>query len=135
MDTDEIVFIIDDEASVRTAVRRLLGSAGFRTEAFASAREFLARPRHEGAGCLVLDVQMPQMDGLELEAELRRIGYSQPIVFISAHTDALKRAKGLNGGWHYFLLKPFDDQQLLAAVASALAESRRLHLQQDKPQS
>ncbi len=135
MDADEIVFVIDDEASVRTAVRRLLGSAGFRTEAFASAREFLARPRHEGAGCVVLDVQMPEMDGLELEAELRRIGYIVPIVFISAHTDALKRAKAVNGGRQQFLLKPFDDQQLLTAVGSALDESRRLHRKHDDLQS
>ncbi len=135
MNGGEIVFVVDDEASVRTAVRRLMSSAGFRTEAFGSAREFLAGSRHEGVGCLVLDVQMPEMDGLELEAELRRIGYALPIVFISAHTDALKRARAINGGWHEFLLKPFDDQQLLTAVASALGESRRLHLQGDNPQA
>jgi FixJ family two-component response regulator len=131
----EIVFVVDDEASVRTAVRRLMGAAGFRTEAFGSARQFLARSRHEGAACLVLDVQMPEMDGLELVAELRRIGYALPIVFISAHADALKRARAINGGWHEFILKPFDDQQLLTAVASALDESRRLHLQKENPQA
>jgi FixJ family two-component response regulator len=123
-DRKEIVFVIDDEASVRKALGRLLGSAGFRTEVFASAPEFLGRPRHDGVGCLVLDVQMPGMDGLELQAEMRKTGYVMPTIFISAHQDALKRAREMGGGG--FLLKPFDHQQLVRAVESALAESRTL---------
>jgi FixJ family two-component response regulator len=119
----EIVFVIDDEASVRRALTRLLASVGFQTEAFASALEFLQRPRHDGTGCLVLDVQMPGMDGLQMQAEMHKADYALPAIFISAHQDALKRAAEANVAGR-FLLKPFGDQQLLEAVRSALTESR-----------
>ncbi len=119
----EVVFVIDDEESVRRALRRLLDSVGFRVEVYASGREFLDRPRHDGVGCLVLDVQMPGMDGLELQAEMQRTGYHLPAIFISAHPDALQRAARAHTRGQ-FLLKPFEDQELLDAVGSALAESR-----------
>jgi DNA-binding response OmpR family regulator len=122
----ELVFVIDDEESVRKAVGRLLRSAGFQTEAFASAQEFLERPRHDGVACLVLDVQMPGLDGLELQEELRKTAYFLPTVFISAHQDALKRVAASSVNVTRTLRKPFEGQELLDAVRAALVESRAL---------
>jgi RNA polymerase sigma factor (sigma-70 family) len=116
-----LIFLVDDDASVRKALVRLLRSAGHSVEAFASAREFLARAPHDGPGCLVLDLRMPEMTGLELQETLERGGHTLPIVFVSGHGDIPASVKAMKAGAIDFLTKPVDDRQLLAAVEQALA--------------
>ena len=120
----EVVFVVDDEASVRKALKRLLRAAGLCVETFASAHEFLARPRYRGAGCLVLDVQMPGMTGLDLQEELIRTSNGLPIIFISAHDTALQKVRATSGHAVDFFLKPFDNRQFLASVERALTKSQ-----------
>jgi FixJ family two-component response regulator len=116
-----VIFLVDDDASVRKALVRLLRSAGHSVETFASAREFLARERYDGPGCLVLDLRMPGMTGLELQDALERAGHALPIVFISGHADIPASVKAMKAGAIDFLTKPVDDRQLLAAIERALA--------------
>lgn len=124
------VFIIDDDPSVRKALRRLIRSAGMSVEAFASAEEFLEafplssdcrRAESPRPDCLVLDMRMPGMSGLELQQRLAAANQHIPIVFISAHDDEQARGVALAAGAADFLLKPFDDHVLLAALARAMA--------------
>ncbi len=113
------VFVIDDDESVRKAVRRLIQSAGLTARTFASAEDFLdAAP--PSPDCLILDVRMPGgLGGLELQRRLAGCGSRIPIVFITAHEDAQTRDGALAAGAVAFLVKPFDDQELLDAVARA----------------
>ena len=119
-DQQAAVFIIDDDPSVRRGLSRLLGVAGLNAETYASAQEFLARDRYDGPGCLVLDVQMPGLSGLDLQAELNRAEYRMPIIFISAHGDVPLTAQAMKEGALDFLTKPVDRDQLLDAVRSAI---------------
>ncbi len=116
------VFVIDDEASVRKALARLLGSAGYRVETFASAREFLGRPHYSGPGCLVLDVHMPGQSGLELQQAVASADNPLPIVFISGKSNIPESVRGMKAGAVDFLLKPFSDTDLLAAIERSLAK-------------
>jgi FixJ family two-component response regulator len=117
------VFVVDDDPSVRRGLERLLRSAGYRAETFASAREFLQRGDPEGGGCLVLDVRMPGQSGLELHEVLATAGVSLPVIFITGHGDIPMAVRAIQSGAVDFLPKPFDDEALLEAVRQALARS------------
>jgi FixJ family two-component response regulator len=114
------VFIIDDDASVRKSLSRLLRSASYTTETFASAEEFLAREHFNGIGCLLLDVQMPGLSGMDLQEELNKADYHMPIIFITGHGDIPMSVEAMKKGAVDFLTKPFDDKELLQAVEKAI---------------
>jgi FixJ family two-component response regulator len=118
-----MVFVVDDDPSVRRSVTRLLESAGYAVEAFASAREFLARPPHPGPCCLVLDVRMPGLTGLELQERLVAGGRRLSIVFVTGHVDVPKSVQAMKGGAVDLLTKPVDAEDLIAAVQRCLVKS------------
>ena len=118
------VFIIDDDPSVRKGLTRLVNAAGIKTEAFVSAKDFLAFAKIDGPGCIVLDVQMPEMTGPELQEELRKSEYSIPIIFISAHGDVPIAAKTMKKGAVDFLTKPVDGNDLMEAIHISLEKDR-----------
>jgi len=118
------VFIIDDDASVRKSLSRLLRSAGYTTETFASAEEFLGREHFNGIGCLLLDVQMPGLSGMDLQKELNTADYHMPIIFITGHGNIHMSVEAMKKGAVDFLTKPFDDKELLQAVESAIEKDR-----------
>lgn len=118
------VFIVDDDPSLRGALERKLRGAGHRVESFASAQAFLDRLPDRGVACVVSDVRMPGLSGLDLQASLARAGRDLPIVFISAHGDVPTTARAMKAGAVGFLEKPFTSAELLAAVGDALARSR-----------
>jgi FixJ family two-component response regulator len=118
------VFVVDDDASVRRSLVRLLRAAGYAAEAFKSAAELLDRPPCDEVGCVVLDVRMPGMDGLALQEHLARSGCPLPIVFISGHGDIPMSVRAMKAGAVDFITKPFRDETLLGAVDGALAKSR-----------
>ena len=120
--TKPIVFVIDDDASIRKSLSRLLRSAGHTTETFASAEAFLGREHFNGIGCLLLDVQMPGLSGMDLQEELNRADYHMPIVFITGHGDIPMSVEAMKKGAVDFLTKPFDDKELLLAVEKAIEE-------------
>lgn len=120
-DTTAIVFIVDDDLSIRKALGRLLRSFGFQVETFPSAQKFLEHERPDAPGCLVLDVRMPGLDGLELQCSLREANVSLPIVFITGHGDIPMTVQAMKAGAVDFLPKPFDDEALLNAVRQAIA--------------
>ena len=124
MASDATVFVIDDEASVRKSVARLLRSAGHRVETFGSAEEFLRRPHHDGSGCLILDVKMPGQSGLELQEALASAGYHLPVIFVSGRSDIPISVKAMKAGAVDFLTKPFQHTNLLKAVDVCLAKDR-----------
>lgn len=117
---EQTVFIVDDDVAVRDALALLLGLKGYRTAIYSSAEDFLAAYRKEWRGCLVLDIKMGGMTGLELQARLIEQGSELPIVVITGHGDAASARQALKSGAVDFLEKPLDDEQLAAAVASAL---------------
>ena len=123
--TAPLVFIVDDDSSVRKSLARLVRAAGFDVETFASAREFLTRPRHDGPSCLVLDVRMPDLSGLDLQETLAIAGQRVSIVFITGFPDVRARVKAMKGGAIDFLSKPVNDKDLLDAIERAVTESRR----------
>lgn len=120
-DTTATVFVIDDDPSVRKALSRLVKSAGFRAEAFASAEEFLQQPSPNVPACVVLDVHMPGLNGLDLQRTLAQRAACLPIVFITGHGDIPMSVQAMKAGAVDFLPKPFCDQDLLAAVRQAIA--------------
>jgi len=120
-----IVFVIDDDASVRKGLSRLLCSAGFEVETFASAELFLEREHYDGIGCLVLDVRMPGISGIDLQDELSKADYSMPIIFITGHGTIPMGVQAVKKGAVNFLAKPFDDEELLQAVREAIAKDTR----------
>ena len=117
---DCIVFIVDDDASVREALSSLLRSTGLQAETFDSAQAFLRQPRPDAAACLVLDVRMPGLSGLDLQQMLAESGQPLPIVFITGHGDIPMTVRAMKAGAVEFLPKPFRDQELLAAIAQSL---------------
>ena len=119
------MFVVDDDASVRGALARLLHSAGYQTETFASAERFLAQSRFDAPGCIILDVRMPGLNGLELQQALAAGDRQLPIVFITGHGDVPMSVRAMKAGAEDFLPKPFDDGELLKAVAQALNRSQR----------
>jgi FixJ family two-component response regulator len=118
------VFVVDDDTGVRHAIQDLLESVGLRSEAFASAQEFLSSKREDGPSCLILDVRLPGISGLDLQHELKRARLNIPIVFISAHADIPMTVQAMKSGAVEFLTKPFRDQELLDAVQRSLNSDR-----------
>jgi FixJ family two-component response regulator len=114
------VFIIDDDGDVRASIQRLLKTVGLRGEAFASAQDFLQRNMPEGPSCLILDIRLPGMSGLEVQRKLIDAGLSIPIIFISAHADVDMAVRAMKFGAVEFLTKPFRPQELVDAVQQAL---------------
>jgi FixJ family two-component response regulator len=122
--TEPIVFVVDDDPSVLRSVDRLVRSAGYRAETFCSAREFLRRSAHDGPACLVLDVQLPELSGLELQQTLAETARFLPVIFISGHGDIPMSVRAMKSGAQDFLPKPFAAEDLLRAIAAALERSR-----------
>src|SRR6201993_5654102 len=125
------VFVIDDDASVRIAIQELLRSVGLRSQSFASAQEFLAKLPQGGPGCLVLDVRLPGLSGLDFQRQLADAGVQIPIIFITGHGDIPMSVKAMKSGAVEFLTKPFEDQDLLSAIQQALARDRLRRRQQN----
>jgi len=119
-----MVFVVDDDASMRGAVSNLIRSVGFQVEAFTSAQEFLASTRPDTPCCLILDVRLPQVSGLDIQAELTKAQIHIPIIFVTGHGDVPMSVKAMKAGAVEFLTKPFRDQDLLDAVKVALERSR-----------
>ena len=120
------VFVIDDDPSVRRALERQLRTAGFRVETFASAQDYVARAPQAAIACIVTDVRMPGMSGLDLQASLAQAGCALPMVFITGHGDIPTTVRAMKGGAIDFLSKPFAEREILAVVAEALERSREL---------
>src|SRR6202051_823404 len=116
----KMVAIVDDDDLMRTALQGLLKSAGLRAQAFASADEFLRSGHQHDAACLITDIRMPGMSGLELQAQLNADHCRIPTIFITAHGDAKMRMQALRAGAVEFMAKPFDDEVLLESVRAAL---------------
>jgi FixJ family two-component response regulator len=116
----ELVAIVDDDESVRNAVHGVLRSVGLKAQAFSSAEEYLESGRQDQTGCLITDVQMPGMTGLELQARLLEDEHRIPIIFITAYGNARMRAQAMRAGAIEFLGKPFNDDVLLESVRAAL---------------
>lgn len=115
-----MVAVIDDDESVRTALKELMRSAGLSARAFASAEDFLTSGQQGHIGCLIADIRMPGMSGLELQAKLNADRCKIPTIFITAHGDEKMRLQALRAGAVEFLAKPFDDEALLEMVRAAL---------------
>jgi len=115
-----LISIVDDDESIREAIQSLLRSVGFRAKTFASAEQFLQSDQIENTACLILDVRMPGMDGLELQRQLAADQRRIPIIFITAHGDEDTRTRALQEGAVEFLLKPFSEEALLNAIPAAL---------------
>src|SRR5262249_46775847 len=120
---NNLVFLIDDDASVRKGVSRLLCSAGYKSEAFGSASDFLAREQHPGPACIVVDVRMPGLNGIDLQGVLIQRRREEQLVFITGHGDVYMCAQAMKAGAVDFLPKPFRGTELLECVARALARS------------
>lgn len=120
------IFIIDDDASVRKSLSRLLRSEGINTESFDSASAFLARDAHDGLGCILLDINMPGVSGIELQAQLVEQGSNIPVVFLTGHGDVSNSVAAMKRGALDFLTKPVDKPDLVSAVQSALDHHRQV---------
>jgi FixJ family two-component response regulator len=125
-----VVYVVDDDPSVRKALERLLRSAGHDAKTFASALEFLDFSHPDTPGCLVLDIKMPKLSGLELQDRLTDKNISFPIIFITGHGTVPASVKALKAGAMDFLQKPFEDRELLDAVSRGLEKHRRLRQEQ-----
>ena len=122
------VFIVDDDDRMRAAMQRLLKTVGLHSEAFATPQEFLRRKLPDGSSCLILDVRLPGMSGLEVQSKLNESGTQIPIIFITSHGDIPMTVKAMKSGAVEFLTKPFRDQDLIDAIQQALksnAEARK----------
>src|SRR6267378_1257294 len=122
-----IVFVVDDDPPVRRAIKRLIGSVGLQVELFGSALEFLASKRPDAPSCLVLDIRLPGMSGLDCQRELAKANIRIPIIFITAHGDIPMTVRAMKVGAVEFLTKPFRDQDLLDAIQVALERDRARH--------
>src|SRR6266436_1771996 len=124
------VFVVDYDPSVRASIQGLLKSASLRSESFASAEEFLRNSRPEGPSCLVLDVTLPGVNGLDFQRQLTDTGIQIPIIFVTGHGDIPMTVKAMKSGAVEFLTKPFEDQDLLNAIHQALDRDRVRRRQQ-----
>ena len=127
---DATVFVVDDDASVRKALARLIRSAGMTARPFPTAEAFLAESHVEPASCLVLDVRLPGLNGLQLQEALNRKGYPLAIIFITGHGDVPMSVRAMKAGAVDFLQKPFEDSDLLDAIHRAIARSREAFAKQ-----
>jgi FixJ family two-component response regulator len=123
-DHSGVVFVIDDDASLRRAIRRVLGSVGLHVELYGSAHEFLAASRPDVPSCVVLDIRLPGMSGLDLQRELTSAGIHIPLIFITSYGDIPMSVRAMKAGAVEFLTKPFRDQDLLDAIQLALKRDR-----------
>jgi len=121
---DAIVLVVDDDVSVREALGSLIRSAGLKVETFASAQEFLARPRADLPSCLVLDVRLPGLSGLDLQKQLAEANLEIPIIFITGHGNVPAAVQAMKAGALEFLTKPFTDRDLLDAIQQAIKRDR-----------
>ena len=119
-----IVFVVDDDASVREALQRLVRSAGMRVEAFASAEEFLTRPRADAPSCLLLDLRLPNLNGLDLQRRMAESNHEIPIVFITGHGDIPTTVRAMKAGAVEFLTKPLVEGDVLESIRQAIARDR-----------
>jgi len=119
-DSSQLVAIVDDDRSVQSALKDLMESAGLSARSFGSAEEFLESDQRNQTACLVTDIRMPGMSGLELQAKLKTEGSRIPIIFITARADAKTKMEAMKAGAVEFLSKPFDDEALLVQVRAAL---------------
>ena len=131
---DATVFVIDDDDQMRAAMQRLLKSVGLRAEAFASPQEFLRRKLPDGPSCLILDVRLPGMSGLDVQRKLTETGLQIPVIFITGHGDIPMTVKAMKSGAVEFLTKPFRDQDLLDAIQQALQRENEIRQQQHEIQ-
>jgi FixJ family two-component response regulator len=120
----EIVFIVEDDASVRRAIGALIRLAGLTVQTFPSAQDFLAFSRPDVPSCLVLDVQLPGLSGLDLQEELAKADIQIPIIFLTGHGDIPMTVRAMKAGAQEFLTKPFDDEDLLEAIHEAIKRDR-----------
>lgn len=123
------VFVVDDDVLVRESMKRLIRSAGWSAEAFASAREFLCYPRTDGPSCLVLDVNLPDQSGLDLQVQLTQMDRAMPVIFVTGSGDVATTVRAMKAGAVDFLTKPFVGEDLLRAIGQAISrsEARRQH--------
>jgi FixJ family two-component response regulator len=126
MSTQDVptVFIVDDDRDVRESLQELLESVGLHSQSFGTAKEFLSSPRSDGPSCLILDVRLPGISGLDLQSELKRGKVGIPIIFLTAHADIPMSVKAMKSGAVEFLTKPFRHQDLLDAVQRSLTRDR-----------
>jgi FixJ family two-component response regulator len=129
-----IVFVVDDDVSMREALESLIRSAGFRVETFASAQDFLARRRADGPACLVLDVRLPGLSGLDLQKRIVEANREIPIVFITGHGDVPTSVRAMKAGAVEFLIKPFSDRDLLDAIQQAIKRDQSARQQHTEMQ-
>jgi FixJ family two-component response regulator len=123
---DAVIAIVDDDPSVREGLESLVRSAGWRVETFVSAQEFLARPRPEALSCLILDLQLPGLSGLDLQKRMAELELEIPIVFLTGHGNIPASVQAMKAGAVEFLTKPFDEQELLRAIEEAIERDRLL---------
>jgi FixJ family two-component response regulator len=123
-ETDSVVFVVDDDSSVREAIKSLIKSVGLRVETFETAQQFLQSKRLEVPGCVVLDVRLPGLSGLDLQRELAKHDINLPIIFITGYGDIPMSVSAMKAGALEFLTKPFRDQDLLDAIQKALERDR-----------
>jgi FixJ family two-component response regulator len=131
-ETEAIVFVVDDDLSFRRSVERLLRLGGFRVQPFASAHEFISAEIPDLPACLVSDVRMAGLSGLDLQGELTRIGRPIPIIFITGHGDIPMSVRAIKAGAVDFLTKPFHERELLAAIEQALERDRVARIAHEK---
>ncbi len=127
---DAVIAVVDDDLSFREGLEALIRSAGWRVETFASAQEFLARPRNEAPSCLILDLQLPGLSGLDLQKRMAEAELEIPIVFLTGHGNIPASVQAMKAGAVEFLTKPFDEQNLLRAIQEAIERdqlARRRH--------
>ena len=124
------VFIVDDDKDIRESLQELLESVGLRSESFGTAQEFMSSPRTEGPSCLILDVRLPGISGLDLQHELKKERVSIPIIFLTAHADVPMSVEAMKAGAVEFLTKPFRQQDLLDAVQRSLTRDRNVRQRQ-----
>jgi FixJ family two-component response regulator len=127
---EPMVFVIDDDPSVCRSIERLLQPAGFKVQSFRSAAQFLPQGRPLGPACVILDVQLPGLSGLDLQRELTNSGIQLPIIFITGHGDIPMTVRAMKGGAVEFLTKPFHGAQLLSVIRAALERDRTMLKQQ-----
>jgi FixJ family two-component response regulator len=123
VDREATVYIVDDDLSVRESLESMIRHSGFRAEVFSSARAFLGRPRAEGPSCLILDVTLPDLNGLELQQCIAVEQTSMPIIFITGHGDVPMSVRAMKAGAFEFLTKPLADDVLLSSIRNAIARS------------
>jgi FixJ family two-component response regulator len=131
-EADSVVFVVDDDSSVREAIKSLIKSVGLRVETFETAQQFLGSKRPEAPGCVVLDVRLPGLSGLDLQRQLAANGITLPIIFITGYGDIPMSVSAMKAGALEFLTKPFRDQDLLDAIQKALerdSDARRQRME------